>query len=1280
VARRKQVGEHPELPGLPEVRELWETEGLFSDHYLRTRLDQNDWWPTNDYARPLWQFCKDLYARRAFGLQKYGNEMGARQEFIDKILAQLGFAWSDNLRLPDTKQDLEPDYILYPDQATKDSVLDKSVADRYRVGVALLEAKKFGHPLSKISRHQQRYPHQQIRDYLQESEAVRWGILTNGSEWRLYCRDTKASHFFSLDFRVALNSVEEFKYFLTLFNPAAFERNPQTGRCRLDDVRERALSAQAELEDDLRQRVFTLVEILANGFAEQPENEIPDTDEGRRLLYTNCLILLYRLLFILYAEGRLLLPVEPKSQRYYKDLSLERLKEPLRRFAGDGNQFRTRLGEEIQELCRLVNGANRAKNAFYVVPQYNGGLFDPDQHQPLEKWRISDTCLGEVLRGLMFTRAQRAGSELPLESVDYADLRVQQLGSIYEGLLEHHFVRGGQGRLELRTDKAERKATGTYYTPDYIVKYIVEQTLGPLLAEIEQRQEVQAARTAGRQDNSFANAVLQLNVCDPAMGSGHFLVEATIYLADHVVYHPTTKLQASFTKGESQEQAEIAYWRRRVVEACIYGVDLNPLAVELAKLSLWLTCIASDQPLSFLDHHLRCGNSLIGARLDQLGSLPQKKDRAETKQMRFTFGADFNRAVAETIRQVHEIEGEASRDVAAVKGKERRWQAEILPRLAPYKQVADLWTDTFFDGPLTEEAYLAAAREILVEAESDADSLHETAARHGVRVLDKPFFHWELEFPEVFFNDDGSPKAGPGFDAVIGNPPYGAVADARIKAHLQELFAATQYQPDLYVAFMERAHGLTRPCGLEALIVPTTFLTMHYFSGIRRYLLERCRILRLLHFKYPVFCDPTVESAVYLCQAETEAVRRRENMVSSCVIGSLTEFLNRGFLVREITQASFEENIGYDFNLSLGGKEAAVVSRMRSGVVVLLGAIAEITVGVKPYQTGKGKPKQTREMVEKRVFDAAHRKDRTYRRYVMGRDIGRYVVDPLEERWISYGEWLAEPRPEAPFSDRMRILVRQTGDSIIAAIEDQRRLTLNNIHNLRLSPEAPAMDYMLALLNSKLVTFFHQQVVPEAGRVFAEVKIVDLEQIPIRRVSRTTPKPRSAGLLAKARQLYQRGLKDEGGEAVLAFVVEQLAAQPERSDVVHDLLAVLAERMMVLSRQKRIAARQFLTDLKDFHGIDARALNPKTRLDKFWALDSAGLFAHLRLNAKVLAAAKVDLNAAAEAKLRSRFEKARAAVRALEPQLVFTDRLIDQIVYRLYGLTADEQRLVEEAT
>src|SRR6202030_3713805 len=163
-----------------------------------------------------------------------------------------------------------------------------------------------------------------------------------------YCRDTKPSHFFGINFELAVKSLEDFKYFFALFCPAAFIRDAQ-GKNRLDLVRESALAAQSELEEDLRVRIFSLVDLLANGFAERTENEIGDTDEDRKRLYNNCLIFLYRLLFILYAEGRELLPVEPKSRKYYKELSLAHRLAPLKNFSEYDSRTRTRLYEDIRE-------------------------------------------------------------------------------------------------------------------------------------------------------------------------------------------------------------------------------------------------------------------------------------------------------------------------------------------------------------------------------------------------------------------------------------------------------------------------------------------------------------------------------------------------------------------------------------------------------------------------------------------------------------------------------------------------------------------------------------------------------------------------------------------------------------------------------------------------------------------------------------------------------------------------------------------------------------------
>ena len=168
--RSKTNHDHPEL-GLPEVRKLWQTGDLFSDHYLKARIHLNPWWPSDAEAKPIWEFCKALYDKRYLACAK-NNEAFTRQELLNKILEKLGYAWTDNLAQPETKQDLEPDYIIFANDAEKEAVINLDAAHRYRAAVAILEAKKLHHPLSQLSKTQQRYPHQQIRDYLNEAQVL----------------------------------------------------------------------------------------------------------------------------------------------------------------------------------------------------------------------------------------------------------------------------------------------------------------------------------------------------------------------------------------------------------------------------------------------------------------------------------------------------------------------------------------------------------------------------------------------------------------------------------------------------------------------------------------------------------------------------------------------------------------------------------------------------------------------------------------------------------------------------------------------------------------------------------------------------------------------------------------------------------------------------------------------------------------------------------------------------------------------------------------------------
>lgn len=877
MPKRRQNIEHPSL--LPDPIAAWETNGIFSEHFIRSRLkDFPSLWPKDEYARPLYDYISNLWNKKYLGLAK-GDEEITKREFLEKIFEKLGFAFLPFRKLPATERRQVPDYLFFQDETIKENVFNSELTEQYQVAICLLEAKKVNHPLDAVSKRETpgRFPHQQVRDYLSDATDhagnpfFKWAILTNGGVWRLYNRDSRPSAYFQ--FRLAgekyFCSYEDFKIFITLFRPEAFIT--VGGVCPLDEIRSEAIQYQTALEEDLRKRTFTVIEDLANGFWSYKENNLTKADLPD--LYDNCLIFLYRLLFVLYAESRGLLPVRlsgaGSNKNYRERYSLQRFIPKLKQ----GNYFQsdefTELHEQLLALFHLINGDQPSRNKACNVPQYNGGLFDPKHHPKLEKWRIGEKSLSNVLKDLIFSSgpSQRKGQqEFEFGTIDYTDLEVRQLGDIYEGLL------GGsleikESRLALNEEYKKRQSTGTFYTPDYIVRYLVEEALSPLIKRIEESVAVQNALKNEKKDNSFANAVLKLNILDISMGSGHFLVRTTEWLADRIVEHPTTKFQiTSVSPGLSQEQAEISYWRRRVVEACIYGVDFNPLAVELTKLSLWLTCIASNEPLNFLDHHLRVGNSLIGARIEDMVILPSKK---QSDQLPLSFGPDLSNAVANAIRGIEAIEAEASSDLEIVKKKEILWQKEVISRLSPFNIIGDMWTATMTGFQLDESSYHKFAKFLITPASHKSKGKKEVS-EEWKKIKEKldsitneiKAFHWELAFPDVFFKSDGSKRDNAGFDAIVGNPPYISTQSSSGFAYRNALEYLFGFADDLYVHFVFQGFNLLRQNGMFGFIISDTFFTLSTKQRLRE-LFQNNRLHRLGQ------CDPfkaTVDAAIFVAE------------------------------------------------------------------------------------------------------------------------------------------------------------------------------------------------------------------------------------------------------------------------------------------------------------------------------------------------------------------------------------------------------------------------------
>lgn len=527
-------------------------------------------------------------------------------------------------------------------------------------------------------------PSTQIINYLIRAEQP-WGVLTNGVQWRLYYRDADFADtsYFSVDLPTLLSDdplaigergetippEEAFRYFYLFFRPEAF-RTEVEGRRWLDLARQASVRYARAVEEALKPRAYRAVEAICRGFAAaqsiEPSRIASDPALANHLL-DNALTLLFRLLFLLYAESRDLLPV--RTSPAYRRKSLLQLRERAARTRDSGEALFPRgrdFWNDLHDLFRIVDGdpAWRAVE----VPVYNGGLFDPARHPWLEENYVADPALAEALD--LLSRAEDPSTD-GLHYVDYGPLDVRNLGSIYEGLLEHSLGEGIDRELVLVNDRGERKVTGSFYTPHYVVEYIVGKTLEPLIEGRTPRE------------------ILELRVVDPAMGSGHFLVSATSFLARAAV-RAVEEEPASLGDLARLDPERL---RRLVVERCIFGVDRNPRAVELAKLSLWIATVQRDKPLNFVDHHLKAGDSLLGAKVDRLGRLPGRRGKdavQESAGQINAFESAFQSELAGILDSVQAIETGASDTLSDIERKEElHRRAESLS--GRFRTVADLW-------------------------------------------------------------------------------------------------------------------------------------------------------------------------------------------------------------------------------------------------------------------------------------------------------------------------------------------------------------------------------------------------------------------------------------------------------------------------------------------------------------------------------------------------------------------------------------------------------------
>ncbi|GGL21698.1 hypothetical protein GCM10009037_01260 [Halarchaeum grantii] len=874
----------------------YQNSSLFSGYYLDERVYDLDGWDCDEGAREalaelreLWDLERDLVASY--------KEDELLDSWIDEVLDILGFGTLSETTLPAGGG--YNDRLLFESAdvrrkaATRKRDGDQDAA--YNLSAALLEAKQWDADFTTRFSEQRSYrdASHQIKYYLEHTpEDVEWGVLTNGRKWRLYgTKDYATEIYYEVDLPELLESgtLEQFKYFYVFFRPEAFRKT--SGTSFLDTVWNESETASQELGEDLQGNVFTALRILGEGFLRTNDGlELdPEDEDDLAELKEQSLVLLYRLMFVLYAESRDLIHPENPAMRdeYDQHFGLNHLRSRIHEDVQSGDDFEdyseisTQMWGRLDELFTLIDEGEESLG----IPPYNGGLFDADDHEFLAEHAVADRYIAEVIYRIGTTETEDGEFVL----ADYADLDTRHLGTIYEGLLEHEFriapdeyaavsEDGGQvwkpatevsvadavetvdeGDLYVVNDDGERKATGAYYTPDYIVSYIVEESVGSLVDDIEADLEVEGlSRSDSEYFRRFWQEVLDLKILDPAMGSAHFLTAATGYLTERVM----AVVREQEIQGYSERDL-----RREIARECIYGVDINGMAVELAKLSMWLETLATDQPLAFLDHHLKSGNSLIGSDIAHV--LDGDLEGADSGQLTLQQSFEHTRAralehVLERFTDLLSIENETLDGIKRMEAVYEDIRSD--PLYQHLLSMANVHTADEFGLHVPSDAYNRMAESLRDDSwgEIEEQGWFEDAQK---MADEREFFHWELEYPMAFYGEDGTKLDDAGFDAVIGNPPYIRIQELRNHSpgqaeYFNRHYASAVGSYDVYVVFTEKGHSLLSDRGELGYIEPHKFFQSTFGEGIRRYISERGSLKKILSFGHDqVF--PT--ASVYTC-------------------------------------------------------------------------------------------------------------------------------------------------------------------------------------------------------------------------------------------------------------------------------------------------------------------------------------------------------------------------------------------------------------------------------
>lgn len=795
---------------------------------------------------------------------------------------------------------------------------------------------------------------------------------------------------------------------------------------------------------------------------------------------------------------------------------------------------------------RINDRVDKIKTKYAKVPYLNSSLFEITEleNQAIRINQLDDSHSIKIYKSSKLDKKKNE--------------KLNTLQYLFEFLDAYNFTSEGKEKIEeekkslinasvlgLIFEKINGYKDGSYFTPGFITMYMCRETIRRAVIQKFNEKYNWNCETfddlknhlAGKKNTKDiieANEVVNsIKICDPAVGSGHFLVSALneiitikaelgiladdkgVILSGYEVRIENDELIITYNYGEdifeyhlsksskdkaneSQRVQEILFTQKQtIIENCLFGVDINPNSIKIAQLRLWIELLKNAyytnksgytelETLPNIDINIKEGNSLV-SKFDIHHDIFPSGSRKIFDVYKINVGLyknEHNRDKRKELKKSIESTKERIRGFAVDPLKKEN---EIVDKLT--EELHKLNTVGLFDRDMTDEEKEKSERKRNVISDKLNKAIEQRKSKaEEYKALYANAFEWRFEFPEVL-DEDGNFV---GFDVVIGNPPYGIAIGKEELKYYKGVFQSVEYQANSYVLFIELALKILHTNGVLDFILPATFTYQYYFQKIRK-LIASYSIVRIRKYTFEVFKDADIGDSVSI------SIRKKiikGNGINFILSSSFFDFNKFRF-----SDANELLNIDGTFNLSQQKLDYEKIYKDS----LMLGDIADLIVGIKPYQVGKGKPVQTREIVDKKIFNSQQKKDTPYKKCIVGKDFHRYVFLNKNNFYLKYGPWLAEPREQAPFNTE-KIILRQTADSLIAHLDTTKSVNLNNVYNIGNVSKQFSLRYILALLNSKLMNLIYQSIAQEKGRLFAEVKKVYLKRLPIKQLKHSEQK------------------------------------------------------------------------------------------------------------------------------------------------------------------------------